>query len=143
MTRLSRSFLLVLAVLALPGAACRSANPVGTALTATPDNRPETVAYALASSYVTVAEQALKIAQDSMTPPAVKHALKVAHENASPWVKRLRPGAARVNELRAAVAAGTSTPEKLAAAIKTLNDIITQAAPKIDSVATAVNGGTP
>lgn len=120
---------------------CRSANPVATANTATPANKPETVALALASTYAVVGEQALAIARDSMTPPAVRQALKDAHLKAIPWVRRLHPAAIQVRDLRKAVAAGTTTPDKLKAALASLNQIVNEAAPQIDRVATLVKGG--
>lgn len=147
MTRLTgRSILLALAMvtalLSTGGAAgCGTNNPVATAYTASPEYRAETVAFALAKSYVVVAKQAQAIWENPQTPPSVARGLIDAHQAASPVVKQLRTTALAVEEVRAAVVAGTSLPEKLLNALAALDKVMTEAAPKLDSLATAVNGG--
>lgn len=133
-----RRLLSLLAAVAIT--ACTHGNPVNTALQATPENRPETVAYALYSSYVIVAERAATIAESETTPVSVKRVLVNLHDTAEPVVKRLRPAADEYVKVKAALAAGTSTPEKVAIALTELNRIIGDAAPAVNSLAGAITG---
>jgi hypothetical protein len=127
------------AIVNIEATACRTSNPIATAATATPENRAETVAFALHNSYVVIAEQVATVVEDTLTPPAVKKALITAHRSASPVVKKLRTAAEYYGRLREQVALGTGDPEKLKLALDELNRLITEAAPKIDSVATAIS----
>lgn len=124
-------------LLALVVAAC-AANPVKTAYEAPPEDRPELVAFALHNSYVIVAERAATIAEDSTTPRAVRQALITLHENASPVAKQLRQAAAEYEQVRDAIKAGQSTPDKLAIAFAELDRLITAFSPRLNALSSEV-----
>lgn len=115
-------------------AGCQTANPVGSA------ERPETVALALTGSYTIVAEAAAAIVTNPATPPEVKASLKAVDAAAYPVVKQLQPLAAEVAHIRADLATGATTDEKLLVATTKLNDWITRAAPLIQNLTDAVRG---
>jgi hypothetical protein len=126
------------ALFLIAAVACSHGNPVNTALQASPENRPEVVAYALQGSYVIVAERAATIAENPSTPASVKRTLVSLHEAASPLVKKLRPAADEYTALKAAAATGSTTPEKIAAALAELNRAIGDAAPAVNQLAGAI-----
>lgn len=128
------AFLLLVGIVPLGGAAgCRSANPVATALTADPEYRAETVAFALYATYAVVDRQALLIAKEPQTPVGVKRALLSAHKRSAPVAEELQTAAAYYNRVRQA---GDSAGA--VAALNELNRVLTEAAPRIDSLAKAV-----
>lgn len=130
-----RYFALLLSVVL---SACAATNPVVTATGATPENRPETVAFALHNSYVIVAEQAATLAERPDVPDVVKQRILALHDAASPVVKRLREAAVAYNQTKADFDEGQSTASAVAAALSALNTLITDAAPKIDAVASEI-----
>jgi hypothetical protein len=116
-----------------------SANPLATAAKATPENRPETVAFALTASYTVLAEHAVKLAEDSTTPRAVRRALVNLHQTAAPAVKRLRALAVEYKGVREAYESGRSTPEKIAVTLAKLDSAITSTAPLVQAMATEIS----
>lgn len=140
MKRLFRfSFLLVLLAFT-GGMSCARNNPVASATKASPENKAETVAFALHNSYVVLAERAVAIAEDSTTPRTVAQALIAANEKASPAAKKLRQAALDYEKVRKAVAAGTTPIEKLGAALDQLNAVLLKTAPVLNEFANEVGG---
>ena len=116
-------------------ASCHNANPVAEAAKATPENRPETVAFALTSSYTVLAEAAVRLAEDSTTPRPVRQALVNLHQTAAPAVKNLRNVAVEYRTVREAYASGQSTSEKVGLALAALDSAITRTAPLVEAMA--------
>ena len=136
------SFCAAVAVLisSLGATGCGRNNPTATAMTATAENKPETLAFALYGQYAVVLEVALKIAQNPETPTAVKKTLADLEAVATPAANQMRGAAKEYVTVRAALAAQASTPEKVAEALSQLNRILVDAAPKLQAFADATKG---
>lgn len=124
-------------LLPLLSLAC-AANPVATASRASPENKAETVAFALHNSYTVVAERLANIVENPATPKEVRQTLIGLHEIASPAAHHLRDVANAYKKVREAYQAGTSSLDKLSKAALALDAALTDAAPKINAVSTEV-----
>lgn len=114
-------------------------NPLKTAATATPDNKPETIALASFAMFTIAEETAADIKEMAGTPQEVKDALKEADRVASPAAESLRDLALTIQGLRAVAAAGGEGAEALPAKIAELNQLLTDTAPKFQRFTDAVN----
>jgi len=107
---------------------------------------PEQVAFALYASYTVVAEQALKIAQNPTTPPNISKTLTSLHLAASPTVHQMREAAIAYQQAKEALGAGTTgttTTDQITSLLNTLNQLIAEAAPKINATSAAVTQNQP
>lgn len=113
-------------------AACGSINPLA---------RAETLGqktYALYGEFVIAEEQAAKLFQDPVVPANIKAALSTADRAAKPAADSLLAAILEVDSVRAQLAAGTTTDEKLTIAVANLNQWYTTARPLILSLKGAV-----
>lgn len=155
------------AVLALAACNACSVNPVKTANTATADNKPETIAFAVFGGYVIAEELGADIRELATTPQSVKDGLKAASIATAPAAESLRDAATTVRDVRKVIASGQEcgtvvVPESTDPALKAgkrfcladmpqllnnVNTLLTETAPKIarftDAVAAAKKGGAP
>lgn len=120
-------------------AACAH-NPVATAAKAAPENRAETIAFAMHNSYVVLVESAANIAEDSTTPRAVKAAIVGLNRVATPFAKRLHAATLEYRHIRESLATQPDAAGKIAAALAELNRAITDFAPKLDAFAREIGG---
>ncbi len=126
------------------------ANPVKTAATAAPDNKPDTIAFAVYANYVIVEELAADVKDAPATPQAVKDALKAASIVSAPAAESLKDGADTVKGIRAVIVAGQECgpPQPngkkfcaadLPAKLLELNTLLTETAPKLKRLTDAYN----
>lgn len=146
MRRLCRALVvpLVAGLFLMSSAMSCAANPVKTALKATPENRAETVAFALHNSAIVVAEHAITVAEDSTTPRAVRKALVASVETASPALKKLHSAALAVRRAREAYQAtpDSSTAGKLSRLLDALGAAIDYASPRVNALSVEVAAAT-
>ena len=112
-------------------------NPIRAAETA------EQKAYAAYGTFVIFEEQAAQLVQSPEVPADVKQALREADAIAKPAADTLLVSARVVASVRRQVAQGTTTNEKLQAAIDTLNTVYMQAIPKIAAFVDMVDKEQP
>jgi hypothetical protein len=125
-------------LLAVSLVACANTSPIDAATRASPENRPEVVAFALHSSFVVVAEAGATIAEDSTVPRAVRKTILEMYERTSPVVRKLRFAAETYRDVKAAVDTTQGSIEKANAALVKLNELINQAAPRVEEFASEV-----
>lgn len=130
----------VLVLLSTGLSSCGGHNAVETATRASPENKAETIAFALHNSYVIVAERAVAIAEDSTTPRTVVQALVAAHDRASPAAKKLRSAALNYEKVRLAVVADSTLIGKLNNALDVLNAVLLETTPVLNEFAIEVGG---
>lgn len=120
---------------ALTISACKTINPVTAAET------PEQRAYAVYGTFVVAEELGAKIVTDATTPASVKQAIKDADAKAKPAADALLDATQQVMTVRAQLAAGATTEDKLKTVIANLDTWITDASPKVSALLKAVTGG--
>lgn len=139
-------YLLVPFLFALTAWGGCTSNPMKTAASAAPDNKPETIALATFAMFTIAEETAADIKEMPSTPQNVKDALKEADRVASPAAESLRDLALTIQGLRIVAAAGGEGAEALPAKIAELNQLLTDTAPKFQKFTDAINaakGATP
>jgi hypothetical protein len=138
--KLFRSLLTVIAINAavIGVESCKTANPVATAAQATPENKAETIAYALHNSYTVVAENAATLVEQPTTPVAVKRIIVDLNKQAYFAATKLKAAAQKYNEVRLAFSKGQTTADKVAIALSQLNYAITEGATQIGALASQV-----
>ncbi len=125
-------------------------NPFKTAATASADNKPDTIGFAMYAQYVIIEELASDVKDAPGTPQAVKDALKAASIVSAPAAESLKDGADTVNKIRGLVTSGQacappdSKGVKLCAAdlpakLLELNTLLTTTAPKLKRLTDAYN----
>jgi hypothetical protein len=142
--KMTRLMIPIMAIALATLAACTGCtnNPTKTAATAAPDNKADTIAFAIYAQYVIVEELAADIKEAPGTPQAVKDALKAASLASAPAAESLKDGADTLNGIRAVIAAGQECGppkpdgKKLCAAdfpakLAELNSLLTDTAPKL------------
>lgn len=122
----------VLALLTL--AACATQLPIQVAQT------PQQQAGALLVMYVPIVESAADIVERTTTPPEVRKAIQAAEAAADPLVNQLETLLEQVTTIEKQVAAGTTTEEKLTAAVNALLAQYNATAPAVASLAKATGG---
>lgn len=136
--KLSRFFFAPLLLVLAAWGGCTT-NPYKTAATATPDNRPETIALASFAMFTIAEEAAADVKEMSGTPQNVKDALKAADAAAAPVAEQLRDAALEVKQIRATAIAGGSGAEALPAKLAALNQLLTDSAPRFQAFTDALN----
>jgi hypothetical protein len=131
--KLDVRFLLV-AVFAMLMAACETSNPVAEAET------PEQKAFAIYGTYVVFSEQAAILSATKTIPASIRLGLVEAEEAAKPAADALKAAYDQAVGIAKEVALGTSTEERYVIAVGNLNRWITDAAPAITALKTAVQG---
>jgi len=130
----------LVACISTMGAACdklKDVNPITPAC----KNVAETLAvcgYATYGSFTIFEEQGLKIAADPALPQSARDAIIAADEVAKPVADSLYDALLQYESISAEVAAGVTTQDKLVIATANLNQWVTEAAPLIRNLVTAV-----
>jgi hypothetical protein len=118
----------------------RDANPVAVGCE---DVKPATAAlcgYSIYGTFVVNEETALKVARD-VGPGAVRNAIIAADEKAKPIGDKLQVGLAKYEQVRARVAAGTSTQQQLTIALTELVGLIDDLQPLVGDLLGAIAKG--
>lgn len=113
---------------------CKGANPVSVAET------PEQKAFALYGVYVVFAEEALTLAQTPSVPASIRLGLVNAEAVAKPSADALKAAYDEAVMIAREVATGATPEEKYVIAITNLNKWVTDSAPVITALQTAVQG---
>ena len=129
---------LLSSLLALVLVACANSPPAEVALRASPENRPEVLAFALHSSFIVIAEAGATIAEDSTVPRAVRKTILEMYERTSPVVRELRTAAEAYRDVKVAADSSEGSLNKVSAALAKLNELLTKAAPRVDEFASEV-----
>jgi hypothetical protein len=95
---------------------------------------PEQHAYALYGQFEIAEAVAADITEDPTTPQSVREAIATADAAAKPVADNLLAASRSVMKIRAEIAQGKSTEEKLAVAITNLERWIADARPKIEAL---------
>jgi hypothetical protein len=103
---------------------------------------PEQHAYALYGQFVIAEETAAGIVEDPATPQVVKDQIAKADATAKPVADNLLDAARSVMKIRAELAQGKSSEEKLAIAITNLEKWIADARPKIEALVASITRKT-
>lgn len=109
-------------------------NPLKTAETT------EQQAYAALGTFVIFQERAAAVVADPSVPAAAKQKIAVVENAAKPVVDSMAQAAIELAAIKAEVAAGTTSEEKLAIVNANLVRWVNEALPKIQAVVAAVKG---
>lgn len=138
MTRNNPSFnwvySLALVLLATALSACATINPISSAKTV------EQKVYATYGSFVVFEQQAAALMQSPDVPIEVKRAIQQADAIAKPAADQLFDATVALIKVKAELAAGTTTDEKVLIATNNLLRWYADAAPKIQALVGAVEG---
>lgn len=124
--------LLVIAAAAL--SACGTLNPLSHAQTI------QQKAYAQYGVFVVVEEQAAAIVQEATVPASAKQAVARADAVAKPVADKLLAAILAVDQIRADIAAGKTTEDKLVIATTNLQKWYDEVVPLINDLVSAVKG---
>lgn len=102
---------------------------------------PEQKAFAVYGVFVIYEEQGAAMVEDPRTLEAVKQAIKTVDAKAKPVVDAMLDSALLVMDVRAKLAKGETTVDKLVIASQSLQHWLDQAKPLVDSLVNIVNGG--
>ncbi len=125
---------ILLAWVALSGAACQNVNPIAAAET------NEQRAYAAYGTFVIFSEKAADIAELPSVPRNVKLALIGAEERAGPVADDLLDALLEFESIRDEFSAGTSTEERVLIASNNLNSWINRLLPLVNDLIKEVKG---
>lgn len=129
-----------LALLAFTGCATTPQSVVSTACQKQASYQVERCAMAVADLYAVYQQRGLEIVQDTSTPAEVREAIKTADAAATPVMRELLASTRVYLQVKADLAAGTTTEDKVVIANEQLEQWVQLALPRVTALINAFGG---